>query len=414
MNAWLESGRSNTFSNVHPSDVVFRSSSQASALVLGNGIIPYGQAGLYIRSNCIGINRAPDTSVPNTRIVLDIGGAVACRSGMTWCSANTPPVNALAGSNATRASAYGVFLNNGQSDTIRLNRNGLLQTSGSVRSCNAVLGLPQTKVFSNTDTLTVIGKGVFDQGIRLVIDNPITSTTPQDNGSISYDPSADMLSVGARATINPQGLVVNGTVVSTGQVFAPGYRLMSDARLKKDIRSSDKVADLMDVLAVDIRQFKLADNGAERGVGPQTGVIANEIANILPDAVSRVHDYIPDVMCLGSIESIEDRGSWIVLQSTPCGCHKELKVGDNLRLRLGSIIIAADIVCTDVSNPLRICLLGCHHARISLRTAPPSTEVFVYGTLFYDVLAVDTSLILFKLVSAVQALHSMLIGSLSQ
>lgn len=409
MNAWFESGRAGTFANVKANDVLFRSSSQANSLVLGNGLIPYGNAAVYLTSNCVGINRVPDTSLANTaRVVLDIGGNVACRSSMTWCYANTPPQQTQSGSNAVRASVSGIFLNDGSTDTIRLNRqSGSVNATGSVFASNAFLGIQPTS-FSNPGVLTVLGQGVFQKGIRLVVDGG----TANDNGTISYDPHGDVLSIGARTTLNPAGLLVNGTIVSTGQMFAPGYRLLSDVRLKTDVSATSADGDLQEILALDVKRFELADTGAERGAARQIGVLAHELASIMPDAVSRVQDFLPDVMSRAHIDNPghyagpnRGRGTWIVFPQS--FSPHIFRIGDRLRIRLGSSFLAADVSRLDPHDDRRICLVGSDQGNRSLRISQPGTDVYVYGTLCHDVLAVDTNHVLFKLVSAVQSIHAL-------
>lgn len=398
MNAWVDSGRSNTFAHVSPNDVVFRTSSQANSLVLGNGLIPYGQAAIYIASNCVGINRVPDTSSSSdTRIVCDIGGNVACRSGMTWCYGNTPAVQAQSGCNATRVSVSGIYLNNGRSDTISLDRSGLIRTLGSLSASNCVLGVP-SKVYSNPDVLTVIGKGVFDKGIRLVVDNQKYGMT--DNGSLSFDPYSDILSLGAKSAVTPNGLLVNGTIVSTGQVFSPGYKLLSDERFKRDIVESVHATDLRDVLAINVKVFTLIDNGAGRGNEQrQTGVLAQDISSIMPAAVSEVHDFLPDLMSATVVLESDRDGIWVQFPSN--GPADPWVVGDVVRLKAEGQIRSAAILNVDPVN-------RCARFHIGESNLVRGSKLFVYGKMYKNVLAVDTNQIVFKLVSAVQCLTKQL------
>lgn len=433
MNAWLQSGRSNTFIHVCPDDVVFRTSGQQNSLVIGNGILPYGHAAIYVASNCIGINCIPDTSsAADTRIVLDIGGTAACRSGMTWCYPNTPAVQAQNGCNGCRASVSGLVLHDGRKDTVRLDRGGLIQTSGSISGSNAVLGRrvgqstqsgqsgqsgpsgqsTRSGQWGHTEVLTVFGKGAFDNGVCLLVEPDQGRTDGRaDKATITFDRDTSVMSVGAYATLDSSGLLINGTISSSGQMFAPGYRIISDARLKHDVVGSDRDSDLRDVMAMDVRRFTLADNGADRGSGRQMGVLAHELSSIVPDAVSRVQDYLPDVMCRAVIEGRgrgngRGRGVWIVFPQS--FAPHVFKVGDNIRMRLDCTVMVADVIQLDSKDSRRVCIEVCATGRRALCDAESGTSVFVFGTLCHDILAVDTNHLLFKLVSAVQRLNTKL------
>lgn len=413
MNAWFESGRSNTFANVHPADVVFRTSSQVNSLVFGNGLMPDVNAAVYITSNCIGINRVPDASAA-PHIVMDIGGGVACRAGLTFCDTNTVMTSRakMNGSNGMRAAATGVILNNGLADTVSLDRTGLIQTVGTMRASNAFFGshVAPSVFAAKSEVLTVIGKGSFDQGICLVVEADVTTS---QNASITFNSLSSVMTLGSHATMGPYGLHVNGAVVSTGLMFAPGFKVLSDVRLKQDIVASELESDLAEVLAVSVKRYTLADNGADRGVGKQIGVLAHELSSVMPDAVSQVDDYLPDVMSAATIDSQLDAtvlGTWLRLVPTliPHTFHK----GDNLRLRLcgdtAKTILTADVVEIDPTDERHICVVGCSHGKTLILDGAVGSELFVYGTLSHDIKAVDTTHILFRLVSALQCINTKL------
>lgn len=423
MNAWVESGRTDSFANLHSEDAVVRTSSQTNSLVLGNGLNPYSKAAMYITSNCVGINRLPDTTNAATaHIVLDVGGLTACRSGMTWCEPATAAGMAVSGSNATRASVAGIVLNNGTLDTLTLDRTGHLVSTANITSLSSKFGsctvtgqiAAQSGVFGSC-TVTgalkcdgpidapsavlgkceVLGLALFDQGICM-------STGPGKESTITYSSTSDVMNIGSQATLGQQGMIVDGTVVARGQMFSAGYKVLSDARLKRDVAPSDTASDLKQLLEVDVKRYGLTDNGASASASAShIGVLAHELAHIMPDAVSLVQDYLPDIMSLAHVVGQGDLGTWVLVP----GRHA-IRPGDNIRLRIAGGVISAAVM--DVTDMHRVCIQGCAQGRRSLDHAPAGTELFLYGTLREDVMAVDTNHILFRLVSAVQSLSERL------
>lgn len=399
MNAWLESGRSDTFAGVRPHDVVFRSSSGTNSLVLGNGLDAAAHAALYVASNCIGIHRLPSASAT---IALDIGGEVACRSNMVWCDAGTPSGDVLSGCNATKVSASGLVLNDGTRDTVSIDRTGAISCHGSVQASRATFGDPGQPATQDAEVITVLGRAGFERGVCLLVGGDGT-TGARASASLSFDRTSGMLSVGTHATLGPDGLSVNGGIASSGHMFAPAYKVLSDCRMKSDIVASGRDTDLGEILSLAVKRYVLVDNGSDRDTGVQVGVLAHELARVLPDAVSRVADYVPDIMESATFVKHEPGvGSWLA-----CKAASRMAVGETLRLKIGNHVASAEVTCVDVRMN-RVRLLCVAHGRAALEALCPGDMIFIYGRLRHDIMAVDTSQILFRLVSAVQGLHARL------
>lgn len=398
MNAWLESGRSDTFVGVRPHDVVFRSSTGTNALVLGNGVNSQALAAMYVTSNCIGIHRLPNASA---MIALDIGGQVACRSNMIWCDPNASAANVLSGCNATMVSASGVILNDGTRDTVSIDRLGSIKTSGSVEATQATFGDPTQQ--TTGASMTVHGRARFGEGVCLLVGGDADVSA---SASMSFNKVSGLMCFGKLATLGPRGLSVNGSIASSGHMFAPAYKLLSDSRLKTDVVPTDSVQDLASILALDVKRYRLLDNGSGREAGPQVGVLAHELSAVLPDAVSYVSDYLPDVMEQGcTSKCLDDTGElWLTFAHGSIGAGR-FAMGDTLRVKLGCVVLPAIVSGVEIPSR-RIRLLGLAHGRVALASAPDGTDVFIYGHLRHDIMAVDTSQILFRLVSAVQQLHA--------
>lgn len=400
MNGWLESGRSNTFVGVRPDDVVFRSSLARNALILGNGLNSGANAAMYVTSNCIGIHRLPN---PAATIALDIGGEVACRSNMVWCDPSATAANVMSGSNATKVSASGLVLNDGTQDTVSIDRAGLIKTSGRVQAMTATFG-DSVSTDHKQETVTVRGRAGFDKGVCLLIEgDPLASAA----ASLSFNKTNGVLSVGTHATLSSNGLTITGSIASSAHMFAPAYKVLSDQRMKTDVEDSDPVRDLSDILALGVKRYVLVDNGSERDVGRQVGVLAQELALVVPEAVSRVSDYLPDVMQHGEREdeagNTEHGSVWLRFPTSLAVSH--VMVGDMLRMKVGDLVASAVVSGQDYGSG-RIRITGVAQGALALAASPPKTGVFVYGRLRNDIMAVDTSQILFRLVSAVQGLHA--------
>lgn len=402
MNAWLESGRTNTFVGVLQNDVVFRTSSHSNTLTLGNGTNPNHDAAMYVNRNCIGINKLP---CPTQSFSLDVHGVMVSRSNTTWCDQGASSSSILAGSNVTRLCALGLVMNDGTRDTINLKRDGTIKTAGTVQAMSGTFGSPGL-INTQVPVLSVEGRGDFRDGLCVSFTDTLESVS---DTSLSYDHVHKSLSVGSRATIDTKGLAIKGCITSSGYVFAPAFKVLSDARLKENIQPSDADEDLRAILALDVKRYSLIDNGSERIKEGQTGVLAHELCAVIPNALSRVADYLPNVMAHTCVEShVNPLGpTWLMFPDMESGMN--IHIGDHIRVRVDDTILTMDVVdvCMD-DKMIRtgICVLGSASNKVSFHGLPLTTNVFVYGTLCNDIMAVDTAQILFRLVSAIQVLNA--------
>lgn len=95
--------------------------------------------------------------------------------------------------------------------------------------------------------------------------------------------------VGINNASPDEALCVDGNIRITGVLYQP-----SDARIKEDIRSLDSKVQLSNIRRIPLYQYRLTDAwtetcGLERGT-KQCGVLAQELREILPDAVKQASE----------------------------------------------------------------------------------------------------------------------------
>lgn len=407
MNAWLESGCTNTFVGVLSNDVVFRTSTQSNTLIFGNGSNPTTDAAMYVSKNCIGINRLPCAT---QSIALDIDGMVVSRSNITWCEQGASTGSIVAGSNTTRICALGVAMHDGTRNTLSMARDGTITTIGSVKAVSGVFG---SSGISNAQVpvLSVEGRGDFRDGLSVSFTNALDNVS---DSTFSYDHVRKSLAIGSRATIDTKGLAIKGSITSSGHVFAPSFKVLSDVRMKENVISSDSLEDLASILALDVKRYNLIDNGVDRSKSGQTGILAHELRRVIPNALSTVSDYLPNIMVDAHVHShvhFDAQGpTWLVFpSSTPSSIRNIICIGDNIRLKIDGNLMIADVVdvCMNDDQSIRqVCVLGSEENRRVLHGSDINTRVFIFGTLCDDIMAIDTAQVIFRLVSAIQALHA--------
>ncbi len=121
------------------------------------------------------------------------------------------------------------------------------------------------------------------------------------------------------------GAAANGPVNETNSIYASTsiagshFRAFSDRRIKQIVGQSDSSRDLATILGIEITDYRYLDKIA-RGNGVQKKVIAQQVEQVFPQAVTRSTDVVPDIY-----KSAVIKDGWINL-------HTELKKGERVRL----------------------------------------------------------------------------------
>ena len=188
------------------------------------------------------------------------------------------------------------------------------------------------------------------------------------------------------AVLAPAGFVAGTNNVSDVSIYATNaiegttFRAFSDARIKNIRGRSDAAADLQTLLGIQVTDYTYKDI-VTKGSGAQKKLIAQQVEQIYPQAVSRTTDVVPDIFRRGNISA----DGWIELAT-------DLKAGDRVRI-LGEKSEGIHEVLE--VQPGRF--------RTAFRTE--GAGVFVYGREVKDFRVVDYEAVAMLNVSATQELH---------
>jgi hypothetical protein len=115
-------------------------------------------------------------------------------------------------------------------------------------------------------------------------------------------------------------------------------RIFSDARIKKDVRTSSSFSDLETLMKLRVADYKYIDT-LKFGVRPTKGFIAQEVEKVYPVAVKTMSDVVPDIYeCALKCDISGDQATFTLHNP-----HK-LQVGDRVRLYLSNNQEIFDVV----------------------------------------------------------------------
>ena len=83
-------------------------------------------------------------------------------------------------------------------------------------------------------------------------------------------------------------------IYTDGKIGCTEVDVFSDRRIKTDIRDSDSSKDLDSILALRVREFRYKDP-VEHGSATYTGLVAQEVKEVFPAAVSTHDGVVPDI-----------------------------------------------------------------------------------------------------------------------
>ena len=185
------------------------------------------------------------------------------------------------------------------------------------------------------------------------------------------------------------GLDVRIGIKSDEWVESVGFVANSDRRIKDVVGQADTIEALKTVQTLRVTDYRLIDH-LRNGPGIRNGFIAQEVKEVLPQAVKASRDGIPSIYSIPlAVEFEKDRQ---MLRVTFKKAHG-LKAGDVVRLMADGV--SHDLTISEVPSPT------------SLAVGPiqkEPKEVFVYGQVVNDFLSVDYNLIFTKGIGAIQEL----------
>jgi hypothetical protein len=167
------------------------------------------------------------------------------------------------------------------------------------------------------------------------------------------------------------------SIYAENRVGASEFNAFSDARIKNVKGASDSQSDLAKLMAIQVTDYSFRDT-VKNDDRPQKKVIAQQVEQVYPQAVSQSTDVVPDIMKKADIQD-----GWVMLAT-------DLKKGEKVRLLTGA---NTDKLCEVIE-------VTAGKFRIALDTA--EKEVFVYGREVNDFRSVDYDAIAMLNVSASQ------------
>jgi len=218
---------------------------------------------------------------------------------------------------------------------------------------------------------TLFRSGTYSNYLYDVVGGPATQTSITHQSSIYAD--------GAITT--------SGFVVATGlqaiQTITP-----SDRRIKNIIGVSDPEKDLRLLEKIKITDYTMKDP-LVIGSGVIKKVIAQEVEQIYPAAVSTTSSYLPDIMCKAKVVEQQTNVYKIELEKSP-----NLKVGDQIKIINDQDQAEFPIVQSVEKNSFTV----------ELKLVNDAEDIFVYGRQVDDFRTVDYDALAMLNISATQEL----------
>jgi hypothetical protein len=174
---------------------------------------------------------------------------------------------------------------------------------------------------------------------------------------------------------------VNGVSIhASGRVMASEFDAFSDERIKNVIGLSDTEDDLQRLLGIQITDYRMKDKAKD--LKPYKKVIAQQVEEVYPQAVSTITEVIPDIYTVATAKN-----GFISLNAN-------VQVGDRIKLILESGNRMVSVTRVE-ENGFEV-------------DSDINEEVFVYGREVDDFKAVDYEAISMLNVSATQELFKMI------
>jgi len=254
-----------------------------------------------------------------------------------------------------------------------------------------------TNNWDASDRLFVIGNGTYpiasDAMVVLKSGNVgIGTATPscplEVNGySDLYAATYGYLnSNGQTGTAGPQ---TNGySIKASHRIMATEFNAVSDRRIKTNIRWSNNASDLQKIVNLKVSEYNYIDS-IGKGNTLQKGFIAQEVEQIIPEAVNIHSDFIPDVFTLATNLTKTENVVTIELPKS----HK-LSQGDLIRLITPAGQLDKEVLKVVSANSFSVAM------------TEETESIFVYGKKVDDFRAVNYDYIFSTGIGAIQELST--------
>ena len=181
-------------------------------------------------------------------------------------------------------------------------------------------------------------------------------------------------------TASPTNQAFNGnySIIGDARIRGAAFDVQSDRRIKNVLGTSSGPADLPVLMSIEVTDYTFKDSVGHSS-RPQKKVIAQQVETVLPSAVSRVTEVLPDIFKKATVKD-----GWINLAT-------DLAVGDRVRL-----LTKAERGVYEVT--------AVESGRFRTALSPTEADLFVYGREVKDFRVVDYDAIAMLNVSATQEL----------
>jgi hypothetical protein len=173
---------------------------------------------------------------------------------------------------------------------------------------------------------------------------------------------------------------VDASIHASNRIMASEFDAFSDARIKNIIGISDSKKDLQTIMALKITDYRMKD--AMKDDKPYKKVIAQEVKEVYPQAVSFTTEIIPDIYAMSTLKN-----GLVTIQNT-------LKQGDKVKLIMEDKEGLYDVIEASENN-----------FRINENL---TGDVFVYGRRVDDFHTVDYEALNTLNISATQELYKII------
>lgn len=232
-----------------------------------------------------------------------------------------------------------------------------------------------------------VGIGTENPRAPLHVTARTNTTNPTGIKFFNSDPNAGFGVV--NGWLGEVNAYFDDNVVVSGGIIAAASNIFSDQRIKQIIGRSNAAEDLEKIDRIEITKYRYRDS-IHQGSAIQTKVIAQQVRQVVPEAVSFVREFIPNLMLMA--EKLEfDQSENLLTISLPKS--HTLKTGDRLKCYDEK---GAELVLSVVSVPSDNKLI------VHVKERP--AKLFIYGSEINDFHIVDYDAISMLNVSATQEL----------
>jgi hypothetical protein len=217
---------------------------------------------------------------------------------------------------------------------------------------------------------------------------PLDVRPTKHRSASTYSANADTANAdqGQQNGVDANGL--NVSIRSQGYVEMQGVVYFSDRRIKEIVSRKDPLEALKRINQLVLTDYRMVDK-VQEGSGLRTGLIAQEVATVFPEAVHSRTNFIPDIYVQASAVTYQTNDQALhVTLAKPHG----FAPGNRVRLFDDKGMLETKVVA--VANP----------NQFTVSSTRATSALFVYGREVNDFLAVDYDRLFTTGLGAIQAL----------